>query len=138
MRCMRGKTVAVPVSEMLRSHVAALGDGGQRTFADELGISEATVSRWVHGQLVPDEKWVKPIARALKEPEPQVRAAIAVSQEQRRAARFRKQRDAVESEEVRRLRELVEELSKRLQDVEAQLSAAEHRPTRRAKPPAES
>ena len=132
---MRGKTVVVPVSEMLRAHVATLGDGGQTALADELGTSGASVSRWINGLQVPGEEWVRPLARSLKVPVADVRSAVALSRAQLQDAKDEQKRRAIENEELRRLRATVEELVKRLQQVEQRLAATERR--RRSEPPTE-
>ena len=117
----------VPVNELLRARVAELGEGGQRTLADQIGVSEATVSRWVNGQLIPEEKWAPAIASATAISEDRVLASISLARKMRQEARAIAQQRAVESDEVRELRETIEELTKRLRDVERRLGEAERK-----------
>lgn len=125
---MRGKKDVVPVNELLRARVAELGEGGQRRLANQIGVTEATISRWVNGQLVPKErKWAPAIAGAVGASEDNVLASIALARKMRQEARAIAQQRAVESDEVRELRETIEELTKRLRDVERRLGDAERR-----------
>lgn len=113
----------MPVSDLLRSRVSEIGEGGQKALADSVGVSEATASRWVKGQLVPEEKWAPALASWLNDTEAQVLASISLARKQRQEAKTK----AAESADVRELRQTIDELATRLRDVEAKLDAAERR-----------
>ena len=117
----------MPVDEMLRSRVADLGPGGQQVLAASLGVSAATASRWVKGQLVPEEKWAPALARWLQQDESAVLASITLARKRRQEAKVQAMRETVESDEVRQLRQTVEDLATKLREVEARLDAAEQR-----------